>query len=165
MGRRDKVGRFDSDNYDGPDGNTYYLQESWFHNAMTSKASIRRWQMIEDALAALPRQELCQGYLFDHGKVCALGAVAAFADARKLGKTVPEVLDLWRDDSEVIGDDDMVSVDAGIAAGLPQSLAWWLGSLNDENYAQMTDTERYDAVLAAVRRRKAEAMRLHPVAP
>jgi hypothetical protein len=171
------MSRFAGDESDSwEDDPTQYLWESWKRRAMFSKAAIKRWAMIAAALLALPEPRLCEDALLDidypdgehgHAEVCAVGAVVLYQEARQARSTVPELLAVYAEEGcrRRVDSDIWETVDQGVAAGLPRTLAWWLAELNDETLAGRTPEDRYRLVLDAVRERKRAAEALHAQAP
>jgi len=104
---------------------------------------------LEEALLALPERRLTSGMLAEGGKVCAIGAAVAYHRAKKEGRLIEDVI-------EELGERFVESAyetsEYGQMIGFPSSLAWHFAWLNDEEFHNVSEEERYTRMLAFVRR-------------
>ena len=130
------------DNY-GCDDEHGIPDEFWYQalgrhlNGPQGQANLRR---IRAALDALPEKVLISGTFCDGERVCAVGALVAYARARE-GQTWHQVL------AELPWDDDgylLETVRQGKLAGLPRTLAEELANLNDEWWGHLTPEQRWE---------------------
>lgn len=144
--------------YEDEDGIPWQLWETIVGRTLAGRRGQAALAELEAALLALPEQKLIAGHLACEGQVCAVGAYVARQRAQadgvsirhkifemSQGVTVDDVSPAWE------------TVDAGKKVGLQQSLAWHLAYMNDEELANRTPEQRYDEVLAFVRRAQGKA--------
>lgn len=123
----------------------------WEHNVATSISGARGQRVLhelEAALLALPERKLIHGTLAtSEGDVCAIGALA------KAKGLLPRNLPTRARVEELGPDEDWTETLAvGQKCGMTGTLAWTIGSLNDETLANTDDEGRYEAVLEWVRK-------------
>lgn len=111
---------------------------------------------MEQALLALPEPRLIAGKLCEitegedgavKAEFCVIGAYAAFKGAE------PEELA-----KRYLEDGSYETAMVGQEHGMQYTLAWTLGDLNDEDFAQLTPEGRYDEILGWVRSKLAVAV-------
>lgn len=107
---------------------------------------------MEEALLALPEQKLIEGALANDEGVCGIGALVAHKRAKKDGiEMAAAMADLSRSEDSGEGDIHETAY-AGTGVGLRWSVAWHLAYLNDETFHEATPEQRYEKMLAWVRR-------------
>jgi hypothetical protein len=112
---------------------------------------------LEAALLALPAKRLIANHLAKDGEVSAVGALIAHRKASWLGREREEILRELQDDREPdewgeFEDDGGETVDAGVAVGVPEVLAWRIVGLNDQDLDYCTPDQRYEKVLSWTRK-------------
>jgi hypothetical protein len=144
---------------DGDDGD--YPQHWWqidLNRALTSGRGKRLLQEVEDALLAMPKRELIEGWIvrawrddddaIEEGQVCAVGAFAAYRKVRE-GKTWTEALDELDERWGGEQDDEWNTQALGRSLGLARTVAWYLAWINDG--FEGDPKGRWEHVLEAVR--------------
>lgn len=106
---------------------------------------------MEAALLALPEKKLISDSLHTEEGVCAVGALLAHKQAQQEGLDMAAALEDMPihdvDDSDIYE-----TAYAGMGAGMSWSVAWHMAWLNDDKFRNATPAERYDLMLAWVRR-------------
>jgi hypothetical protein len=151
----------------------FKLWQANCQRSLRGKAGQAALRELEAALLALPEKRLIAGRLQDgDGQVCALGALARYKN-----HTMPISYD---EDAWWEGEDEDGSMeDFGVELGMPRLVAWKVVELNDVQidghcvaaagpsrpgrrepfaFVPFTPEERYDKVLAWVRRQIVEAI-------
>ena len=116
-------------------GGQFALWQANCRRSLRSKRGRAALEELEAALVAMPVKRLIRGAIEKHGEVCAVGAVIR---ARGLLAEVDEC--------------ELTDEVAEELLGYPRLVAWKLVELNDESLAHDTPEERYEHVLAYVRK-------------
>jgi hypothetical protein len=91
------------------------------------------------------------GTLASEGAVCAVGAFVAHKRAQREGVDLKAAIERLSEEYEFDGD-AFETADEGAREGLAFCVAWHFGYLNDEHFYAATPEERFDRMLAWVRR-------------
>jgi len=126
-----RIGYSDDESFAGE----FSLWQANCSRSLRGKRGQAALRELEAALVALPDKRLIHGAIEEDGQVCAVGAVVK---ARGLLNEASE--------------DEYTDAVAENLLGWPRLVAWKIVELNDEECAQVSEVERYDRVLAAVRK-------------
>lgn len=142
------MSRFEFDDDEG--GVPWDMWEQIVSRALGSERGQRALAEFEEALLALPEKKLIEGHLASDEGVCLVGAYVANRRAKAEGLEMAEAIAsiATRDDYEDIAE----TAHAGKQAGLSHAVAWHMAYLNDEQFHEATPEERYEKMLAWVRR-------------
>jgi hypothetical protein len=119
--------------------------------ALAGKRGQRALAEFEEALLALPERKLVEGTLASEEGVCAIGALVALKRAKRDGIEMAEAIAAMPKEDPDDGDIFDTAL-AGQGAGLSWSVAWHMAYLNDETFEAATPEQRYEKILAWVRR-------------
>ena len=154
--------------YDG-DGPPPELYARNYEHHLRSSVGKRMLRELEAALLAVPEKRLILGALCRQGEVCAVGAyiVAKRVSRGEPRESVLRELDAHSrkfasynpDDPYAEGDYEAAedTVVEGKRVGLSKFLGWHISQFQDDDCATATPEERYERVLAEVRRLIAES--------
>ena len=84
------MSRFD---YDDGEGMPWGLWKSAISNALAGRRGQKALADMEEALLALPKPSLIEGYLVHDGQVCAVGALVAHQQAKEQGIDIAAVIE------------------------------------------------------------------------
>jgi hypothetical protein len=151
------MSRFDYTEYNPQIAN---LWQANMRRALAGKQGRRRLAELEAALLSLPEKVLIDGALYREGYVCALGALALY-QRLKSNDDVEWVHSGLENDSRDFSTEWDVIEYASQTMGMTEALAYAIAWANDEGdgawQPDETPSQRYDRVLAWVRRKIAEA--------
>jgi hypothetical protein len=163
------MSRVDYDDYDEIFPNRWAFWQRAFERARDSKRGLKAMEDVRAALLALPEKRLISSALCTVGKaeelarqpdpygergdllatqgegVCLVGAYAWHKRVEQ-GMTPDEAFRSLPLGADYEGDPE-VTANEGERAGLAQTLAWHLMTINDEYFGGMTPEARYDAIL------------------
>jgi hypothetical protein len=145
--------------YDGNDSEYCNLDWGRWENNLKQILHGKRGQKVladlEAALLALPEPRLIEGAICEvtegedgatKAEYCVIGAYAAAK-----GKTPDELAQLggvYKDEM------DEATADLGVSLGMPRTLAWHLGDMNDQAFGESTPEERYNRMLRWVQEQR-----------
>lgn len=140
---------------DGDEAIPWAFWERIVSRALAGKRGQRALAEFEEALVALPEPKLIEGNLASDEGVCAVGALVAHKLAKRDGLAMAEAM------AELPHGEDYEDIhetaEAGRNAGLTWAVAWHMAYLNDEKFVDETPEQRYEAMLAWVRRAQGKA--------
>lgn len=154
-----RIGYSEDEDYPGQ----FELWQANCRRSLQGKAGQASLRELEQALLALPKKRLIANRLKDaDGEVCALGALAEYK-GREIPVSDADDFSEWEDFGEM--------EDFGVQLGVPRLVAWKVVELNDVvidgrydysksprgEYVPCIPEERYEKVLAWVRKRLARA--------
>lgn len=143
------MSRFTDDYYDEDFDNQSLLFWANCERALKGKRGQQALRELREAMLALPEPCLISGRLADEkGGVCAVGALIVKKRVEKGEErraVIDELAQKLTDNDDYMGAD--VTATAGTSIGLTYALAYRLAYLNDEDYANYSPEERYNAVL------------------
>lgn len=135
---------------DDEGGITWGLWEQMVSRALGGQRGQRALAEFEDALLALPEPKLIEGNLASDDGVCAIGAFVAHKRAKHEGIDMAAAMAAMPHSEDY--EDIHETAYAGKRAGLTHTVAWHMAYLNDEQFREATPEQRYEALLAWVRR-------------
>lgn len=139
---------------DDEDGLPWGMWEAIVSRALGGQRGQRALAEMEEALLALPEQKLIEGALANDEGVCGIGALIAHKRAKRDGiEMAAAMADMPRGEDGGIYE----TAYAGQAAGLKWTVAWHMAYLNDETFHEATPEERYEKMLAWLRRAQGKA--------
>lgn len=147
-----------SDDYDEDYNNQGALWWANANRALNGRKGRAALAELETALLELPEKKLISGRLAENGQVCAVGALVAKrrVEAGEPREAVLAKLERLIDEDGYGGVD--VTATCATTIGLTYMLGYRLAYANDEDVGwKATPEQRYDAVLAWVRKKLNEA--------
>lgn len=147
------MSRFECLDYDD-EGVPWQFWEVIVSRALGSERGQEALADMEEALLALPERKLIEGHLAKDDGVCGIGALVAHKRAKDRGIAIHEAIAELAEEAadEEFSYDPNRTADAGVQVGLRSSVAWHLAYLNDEQFRDLSPDDRYEKMLAWVRR-------------
>lgn len=158
------MSRFDVDYDDG--GMPWPMWERVVSTALGGERGQQALAEFEEALLALPERKLIEGHLASEDGVCLVGAYVAHKQAKDQGIEMAAAIDrITSDEHDEYHDaeDAWETAQAGANAGLSWTVAWHMAYLNDEQFYICSPEERYQKMLAWVRRAQGKETEMEAV--
>jgi hypothetical protein len=146
------MSRFDNDGEENFAGQ-YELWQPNVERALKGKRGQQALRDLEQALLDLPEKQLISGHLAKDGQVCTVGALVLHRRMTKGEERAAILADLDGGTEDDSYDNYERTIAEGKRVGLTFTLAWELGSRNDECYYFATPEQRYERILEWVRGR------------